>query len=485
MNWGRDESTIPDEDRDQEDLAKAWYDEPTRALNRQLVGENLRLKKLLREHGISWDSRLTLDPDNRGRGVWASTPTPTKRIQTRKSRGAADEAHLPTLPVELQIYILEYALTSKYPIVDPLCKANRDALSPAEKSRGNQIAIGFLATCKAYHAEGTRFFWRNNTFVFTSHLVLRRFADLGLEHRQTVKQATMRIIARYYDDEDRKHHAPYPSTADAFFKSINLKVISRVKEDNLARKGFRSYTWDQVVDFLDTLRPPYDPDHPKGQPRPRLLPNLESLRMDFVNFPDSFLTPGGGPFLHNLASHDLGCSLNELLLTGVPQCEWGDEMCSELTGMIRNDGLFLKSDSAFVYSGSQLRSMVTRDNWQPAWITKVVRSWKALADEYTRSSTKKPVPILHSHRAAHGGNHKMPPVAKEDGHPESIWKARRTLWKRAPRSQLSEKREWVEFDRLTGQPLTGRPYNAEKDTYDVTDLICPHCDVMHAPTHDH
>ncbi|KAK3294044.1 uncharacterized protein B0H64DRAFT_443132 [Chaetomium fimeti] len=40
---------------DQEEQAKAWYDEPTRARSRLLETENLRLKKLLREHGISWN----------------------------------------------------------------------------------------------------------------------------------------------------------------------------------------------------------------------------------------------------------------------------------------------------------------------------------------------------------------------------------------------------------------------------------------------
>ncbi|KAG7287590.1 hypothetical protein NEMBOFW57_007102 [Staphylotrichum longicolle] len=486
MEWDPEDNILPDEERDQEELAKAWYDEPTRALNRQLVDENLRLKKLLRENGISWSPRLTLDPNDRARGTWASS----RRMQTRKSRGTAplcpDNHHLPTLPVELQVHILEYAMTSDYPIIDPLCKSNKETLTAEEKMRGNQIAIGFLATCKAYQVEGARFLWGNNTFVFTSHLALRKFADLSLARRAKIKHATLRIIARYYDDEDRRHRAPYPSSGEAFFRVINLKAIPRIKEDNLARKGFRSYTWDQVVDFLDALRPPYDPDHPKGQPRPRLLPNLESLRMDFVNFPDSFLNPGGGPFLHNMASHDLGCTLNELQLTGLPLCEWGLEMCSELTGMVKNDGLLLKSDSAFVFTGKQLRSMVSRDTWEPMWMPRVVRSWKFLADEYARSQGKKPnSPAAHPHRHTHAAQSRMPPAPLEEGHPESLWKQRRTVWKRVPISQEDEERIWTEFDRLSGQPLCEDEYDSDEDEYDVTDLICPHCDVMHAPSGGH
>jgi hypothetical protein len=478
---------LPDEERDQEEQAKAWYNAPTRALNRQLQDENLRLKKLLRENGISWDPRLTLDPGDRGRGTWSSP----KRARTRKSlKGPAqlpqENQHLPTLPVELQIHILEYALTSKDPIIDPLSKSNKEALTSAEKTRGNQIAIGFLATCKVYLVEGTRFLWRNHTFVFTSHVALRNFADLGLEHRKKIKHATLRIVARYYDDEDRIHRAPYPSSVDAFFRIIKLKPIQRIKEETLSRKGFRSYTWDQVVDFLDAMRAPYDPNHTKGEPRPRLLPGLERLRMDFVNFPDSFLSPGAGPFLHNLASHDLGCTLNELQLTGLPVCDWGQEMSAELTGMVKDDGLLLKSDSTFVYSGKQLRPMEGRETWEPLWLPKVIRSWKVLAEEYARSKGKKTnPPPTHGHRHPHATHHNMPPAPAEEGHPDSLWEKRRTIFKMAPIAQDDEDRFWTEFDRLTGQPLEDDEYDSEEDDYDPSDLICPNCDVMHGPSGGH
>jgi hypothetical protein len=478
---------MPGEERDQEEQAKAWYDEPTRARSRLLETENLRLKRLLRENGISWDPRLTLDPNDRTRGSWSSP----KRSRTRKSKGSVSlergNSHLPMLPVEIQLYVLEYALTSKTPIIDPLSKSNRDTLSTAERTADNQLAIGFLATCKAYLVEGTRFLWSNNTFVFTSHLALRNFANLGLEHRKGIKEATFRIIARYYDDEERKHLAPYPSIVDTYFKTINLKTTLRTKEDSLARKGFRSYAWEQVVDFLDAMRPPFDPHHPKGQPRPRLLPGLESLRMDFVNFPDSFLSPGSGSFLHGFASHDLGCTLNELQLTGLPACDLGDELVSELSGMIKDEGLLLKSDATYVYSGNQLRQMSNRAKWMPSWEAKVVRSWKVLADEYARSKSKPsvPQPSHPHHRHSHAGHHRMPPAPKEEGHPESPWKARRTLFKRIPIEQDCDDRVWAEFDRLTGREIDPAEYDIEDDEYDISDLVCPHCDVMHPPSGEH
>ncbi|KAL2153484.1 hypothetical protein VTH82DRAFT_4639 [Thermothelomyces myriococcoides] len=487
MSWDPDDSILPSEERDQEEQAKAWYDEPTRALNRELMSENLRLKRLLRENGISWDPRLTLDPDDPTRGTW-SYP---KRPRTRSSRGPSLFSHenrrLPVLPVEIQLYILEYAMTSKFPIIDPLSKLNKETLVAEEKARGNQIAIGFLATCKAYYVEGTRFLWANNSFVFTSPAALRNFAYVGLEHRRGIKHVTLRIIARYYDDEERKHFAPYPSANDTFFKTITLRTIPRVREDTLARKGFRSYAWNQVVDFLDAMRPPFDPDHPKGQPRPRLLPGLESLRMDFVNFPDSFLSPGSGNFLHGLASHDLGCSLNELQLTGLPACDFGEELVAELSGMVKDDGLLLRSDASFVYSGNQLRPMAQRSRrWMPEWVPKVVRSWRALADEYARSKGKTASPeSFHPHHRHGHVHHRMPPAPKEEGHPKSLWKARRTIFKRIPVEQDEDYRVWAEFDRLTGLPIEPDEYDSEEDEYDVSDLVCPHCDVMHSPFGDH
>lgn len=476
----------PFEQRDQEEQAEAWYNHPVRTQNRQLADENMRLKKLLRENGISWNSLLTLDSKDptHTRGTWASR---TKRNRRRSLKGAElvslsqEDRRLPTLPVEIQLYILEYAMTSKYPIIDPLCKSSRDSMTPAEKTRSNQIAIGFLATCKAYLVEGSRFLWSNNKFVFTNHHALRSFSNLNFDLRKGVKHITLRIIARYYDDEERQHVAPYPSSEYAHEKTINLRVIPRAREENLARRGFRSYSWDQAVDFLDALRPPFEPNHPKGQLRPRLLPGLESLRMDFVNFPENYLAPPGGP-IHNMASHDLGCTLNELQLTGLPGCTWGQEVATQLSRMVKDDGLYLKSDSTFVYSGNRLRSMSSKPRWDPSWYPKVVRAWKVLADEYACTKTS-PSPPQNSraHWHDHAGQSGMPAAPKEEGHPESLWRKRRTIFKQVPIIQDSDNRVWVEFDRLSGQPIEPNDYDSDSDEYDVEDLICLHCGIMHSP----
>ncbi|KAL1838099.1 hypothetical protein VTJ49DRAFT_3030 [Mycothermus thermophilus] len=477
MDWDPDDHLLPDELRDQEDQAKAWYDEPTRVLNRKLQDENLRLKRLLRENGISWDDRLVKDPNDSTKLIWTETPRKRTRTSGAFKLLSRENKHLPKLPIEIQVQILEYAMTSKYPIVDPLCKSNREAMSATEKARGNQIAIGFLATCTAYHVEGTRFLWKNNTFTFTSPSNLRNFANLSLKYRKDIEHIRLRIIAKYYDDEPRKHVAPYPSMMNAFMRLIKIKTIPRLKENTLARNGFRSYTWDQVVDFLDALRPPYDPNHPKGKPRPRLFPGLKSMRMDFVNFPDNFLTPSGGPSLHNLSSHELACTLDKLQLTGIPDDDWGYEMRTELTGMVKDDGIVTLSDSAFVYTGNMLRSMEFSPHWQPEWRPKLVRSWKALAQEYIRDQKAKGLPppgrLGHHHS-------KLPSAPMEEGHPVSQWRKRRTLWKRSLITQEidTEYREWLEFDQLTGLPIK-EEYKPALDCYDPKDLVCPDCDVLH------
>ncbi|KAL2267121.1 hypothetical protein VTJ83DRAFT_4398 [Remersonia thermophila] len=477
MNWDPDEHLLPEEVRDQEDQAKAWYDEPTRVLNRKLQDENLRLKRLLRENGISWDDRLVTDPHDPTKLIWAETPRKRTRTSGAFMLLSPENKHLPKLPTEVQIQILEYAMMSKHPIMDPLCKLNREAMSAAEKARGNQIAIGFLATCRAYHAEGTQFLWKHNTFIFTSHANLRYFANLSLEHRKNIRHIELRIIAKYYDDEPRKHVAPYPSMMNVFMRLIKIKTIPQPKENTLARNGFRSYTWDQVVDFLDALRPPYDPNHPRGKPRPRLLPGLKSMRMDFVNFPDNFLTPSGGPSLHNLASHDLACTLDKLQLTGIPDDDWGYEMRTELTCMVKDDGILTLSDSAFVYTGNTLRSMESSPHWRPEWLPKLVRSWKGLAQEYIRDHKAKGLPPPGRLGHHHPG---LPPAPVEEGHPKTQWKERRTLWKRCLITQDTdaEYREWLEFDRLTGLPIKEQ-YEAMADYYDPEDLLCPDCDILH------
>ncbi|KAL3955500.1 hypothetical protein ACCO45_011063 [Purpureocillium lilacinum] len=149
-------TVFPWECRDKEDQAKASYEFPLRRANQELSEENLRLKRILRENGISWSPVAQAHLKQRD---------PNKR-RTRSSK--THDLGRPHLPTEIILRILKFALTSAQSIIDPLSPATSDHLTEREKTRGNQIAIHFLATCRALHVEGTRYLWECNEFTFTT-----------------------------------------------------------------------------------------------------------------------------------------------------------------------------------------------------------------------------------------------------------------------------------------------------------------------------
>jgi len=376
---------------------------------------------------------------------------------------------LPTLPMEIQLQILTLALTSPYPIIDPLSKLKPEATTQEEKERGNQIAIGFLAASKAHHVEGTRILWKNNTFTFSSHHALRNFGNLSLTFRDQIRHINFRIIAKYYDDERRIRSV---NANDG--TRIKLKCALRLQENTLSRKGYKSYTWYQLIDFLEALRPPYDPSHPKKQTRPRLLPGLKSLRIDLVNFPKDFLMFPDHD-LHRLAAHDLGCTLEELIVTGLPQDERGRKAMMDLTGVVKDDGLVIKAHDTYIQSSGILKL-------QPDCMlqAKVVRAWKHLASEKLEQEGAA-LPSSNHHHNHHDAT--IPPVKAESGHPDSLWRHRRTVWKRIPLTRDSDQRTWAEFSRTWGNML--EDYVEEQDKDDSDDIICEECGEVHDPFSDH
>ncbi|EOO01156.1 hypothetical protein UCRPA7_3372 [Phaeoacremonium minimum UCRPA7] len=483
------QGAFPWDGRDQEEQAEAWYNQPLRVKNRNLEDENMRLKRLLREHGIAWSPSVAANPNfqagitNTGKGTSGST---------RRTRASitADQGRLPHLPVEVLLRILHYSLTSRDAIIDPLSKSKAENLTPYEKSRGNQVAIHFLATCKAFHIEGTRIFWENNSFVFTTPEALRNFAEVDAGLRKTVKHVNLRIIARYFDDEKRPHKLgrEYHTTLK---KDVALKVTPRIKENQtLARKGFHCYTWTQTIDFLEALRAPFDPKHDKKTSRPRLFPNLESMRIDFVNFPEYFL-PYSETDLHEVSSHDLGCTLNELLVTGLPCCEVGMKAGADLQGMVKDDGLFLDGNPAFIQLKTSLKPLSGY-----GLCAKVVRAYRKLAKEKMekdkenaqngQASDFDPTQTFanlsmnpgHSH---HAHLPDLPSVPEEEGHPVSVWKKKKTVWKRVPESRDSNVRKWIEFDRNSGYPIEDVLDFYDDDSDDEDAFLCPKCGEVHSP----
>lgn len=383
---------------------------------------------------------------------------------------SSHELGCPSLPTEVILRILKFAMKSPNPIIDPLSRLSQENLSDKEKSRGNQIAIHFLTTCKALHVEGTRYLWESNNFVFTTPEALRQFSELSPQYRNQITHMNLRIIARYYDDQRRKHRLERGYHPD-LKKDQLLKVRLRPKEPPLMRGGFRCYTWSQIADFLVALRAPYDPSYKeKNSPRPRLLPGLVSLRLDLVNFSETLL-PFSGAELHEISSHELGCTLNELQVTGMPFDDAGMKASAELSGMLKDEGLYLDGSPSFIAHVKYLQQLSGK-----RWCARVVRASTAKdddeedSDEYDDDEDED---SLGPHRHSHIRLGAMPPAPAEGGHPTSSRDPEKVIWKQVPVSRDGDGRYWVQFSRLSGYEL------ADPDWETDDEGLCPCCGEGH------
>lgn len=374
----------------------------------------------------------------------------------------------PHLPMEVLLRILKFAMQSSYPIIDPLSPLATENLTDKEKVRGNQIAIHFLATCKAMHEEGTRYLWQSNEFTFTTHRAVRHFAELPSKFRQTITHVNFRVIARYYDDHrGRKHRLDRRYHAD-LRKDQLLKVHLRPTGSPLVRGGFRCYTWNQIIDFLEGLRAPYDPSHKnkQQQQRPRLLPALASLRLDLVNFSDTLLPFSGSEF-HDITSHELGCTLNELQITGMPFDETGMKASAELSGLLKDEGLYLDGPATYVAHSRYLQHLSGKK-----WCARVIRAWnpKDNSDDDIDSGNGTPS-ARSSHNHAKLGA--LPPAPAEEGHPASSRNEETVIWKRVPQSRDSSERDWVQFSRFSGYEINDLDWDSDDEG------VCPCCGESH------
>ncbi|KAM4056712.1 hypothetical protein HRG_003580 [Hirsutella rhossiliensis] len=429
-------SVFPWECRDKEDQARISYHHPLRRTNQALAEENMKLKRILRENGISWSSVAQAHLKQRD---------PNMR-KTRSSR-SAHELGRPCLPTEVILRILKLSMKSSHPIIDPLSPLTPEHLSDQEKARGNQIAIHFLATCKALHTEGTRYLWEGNTFVFTTAQALRNFAELTPRFRSSVTHVNLRIVARYYDDQRRRHKLERCYHAD-------------LKKDQLLK----------IVDFLAALRAPYDPAYrDKKNPRPRLLPSLSSLRLDLVNFSDTLL-PFSGSELHDIASHELGCTLNELQVTGMPFDDAGMKASAELSGMLKDEGLYLDGPPSFIAHVRYLQPLSGNK-----WCARVIRAWKGNGTDSDYGDITDE--DMDDHVAHFSGYHPrlgaLPPAPLEEGHPPSTRDEETVIWKRVPTSRDGGARSWVQFSRFSGYEITDPDWDTDDEG------ICPCCGESH------
>jgi hypothetical protein len=434
--------------RDKEDQARVAYSNPLRRSNQVLSEENMRLKKILRENGIAWSAVAQSHIQQ----------TSSSKRRTRSSMTSKDLGR-PHLPMEVILRILKFAMTSSHPIIDPLSPLTPTNLTEKEKTRGNQIAIHFLATCRVLNEEGLRYLWGLNSFVFTTPQAVNHFSELKAVYRNSISHITFRIIARYYDDQNRRHKLDRVYHHD-LRKDVRLRVNMRPREVPLIRGGFRSYTWMQIVDFLTALRAPYDPNVAlKLTPRPKLLPSLASLRLDLVNFSDTLLPFSGSDF-HDVTSHEFGCTLNELQVTGMPRDDAGMKGSAELSGLLKDEGLYLDAPASFVAHYNKPLQPLSG----AMWCGRVIRAWRDKDDDSASDG---------DHGSNFPRNHPkigvMPPAPEEEGHPPSSRDDDEVIWKRVPAARDDVRRNWVQFSRANGYEVS----DSDDEGY------CPCCGDSH------
>jgi hypothetical protein len=312
---------------------------------------------------------------------------------------------------------------SKKPIIDPFYKLDKDNITKSERTSRQGIAIQFLAASKSMNVEGTRLLFANNEFVFTQVAALENFANFSPELRSTVKNLTLRVVGRYYDDEASKRDLTGNGTYHNNVPKLVLNILAR-PPGMIRDRGVQAYCWELLADFLKGLVMPTS----AVARRPLLLPSLQILRIDLVNFCDH-LPYGGSSFASVLRWH-LGQLIDELLITGAPDQETDDGVSHEerlLQNMVKDEGLFGTACPTFVstMNGGGLKAL-------PGY---------GISMQVMRAD-----------------NHMFKPAKKQHIHPEggeppkSIYPPGRTIWKWTTDSLKHPKKQWIEFDRASGYP---------------------------------
>ena len=377
--------------------------------NKKHLDEIARLKALLATNKIPCEPSVNLSVQSRRRSSRhltqpASTP-------------------LPQLPIEIQLRILSHALTSPHPIIDPFYKLRRDTVTKEEWSRRAQININFLATCKAFHVEGLQLIFSKNTFIFTQAAALGNLTHFSRSLRATVKQVNLRVVGRYYDEVAGKCDLTGNVGYHPRINQLMIPIIAR--PPGLTKdRGIQAYCWEQLADFLRALLMP----DPPSVSRQKLLPDLEFMQVDLVNFCDHL--PYGGYQFSSLVRWHVGQIADEILITGAPMDEDIEEGFSNeervLHQLLRDGGLAGTAIPQFVSISSGLKPLK-----QPFNLTQVV----VRADK--EPASKSAEALIH-------------PEGGEP--PKSTFKPGKTVWKWTTDSLINPKKRWIEFHRQSGLP---------------------------------
>jgi hypothetical protein len=390
-------------------LASRRFDIPQKE-NKEHLDEIARLKTLLAAHKIPCEPSVNL----------------TVQSRRRSSRHLTQPASttLPQLPIEIQLRILNHALTSPHPIIDPFYKLRRDTVTKQEWSRRAQININFLATCKAFHVEGLQLIFSNNTFIFTQAAALGNFTQFSCSLRATVKQVKLRVVGRYYDEVAGKRDLTGNIGHHPSVNQLMIPIIAR--PPGLTKdKGIQAYCWQQPADFLRALLMP----DPPSASRQKLFPGLEFMQIDLVNFCDHL--PYGGYQFSSLVRWHVGQIADEILITGAPMDDVGEEGFSNeervLHQLLRDGGLAGTAVPLFVSISSGLKPLKA----PYVGISQIV----VRADKEPASKSAKS--LIHPE----GGQP-----------PKSTFKSCKTIWKWATDSLTNPEKRWIEFHRESGLP---------------------------------
>jgi len=288
--------------------------------------------------------------------------------------------------------------------------------------------LEILSTCKVYHEEGCKMFFENE-FVFTQVSALENFAKLSLDLRSTIEHVTLRVVGRYYDDEQTKRNLLgvqyHPDIPD-----FKIPIFGRPKGAEMDR-GIHAYCWQQFADFMMSLQVPST-----SRRLAKLFPSLRRMRVDLVNFSDHLHYPG--PNFATVLRWHTGPFLDELIVTGVPEDDPEEGPEQMFTRIVKDEGVFASGPPIFVSLGKSLKTL------RPLGLAvRVVR-----ADGETILLRELQHKDRNAKRFRASG-----PVDPEGGKPpKSYYPLGRTIWKFTQNSLANQERKWIEFDRESGWP---------------------------------
>ena len=123
-----------------------------------------------------------------------SRRTKARAACRRKAKARSKTLTLRTLPMEIQLNILEACLVTSNPFIELITSSCFS--QPYHELRGHKdIVLGILRTCRLYWVEGSKMFWQRNRFLFSSPTLCPAFIDKLSFHSRLlpwIKHLTLR-----------------------------------------------------------------------------------------------------------------------------------------------------------------------------------------------------------------------------------------------------------------------------------------------------